>query len=368
MADDSLSGRTIPCVACGAAIHVIRPSIDRLAQGGSPSVSGGVKKVEIDQRANYGKLEKISYQDFAEKDWEKSAGGDASQVPRWRRFVLALVGLGIICVVATQVFRIGRGAPNMSTDRFNSEIRDSFPQPRSVAESFLYAKSPKERLRWVRDPEKHSAAIYQHFKHSTSQRSGGASLRELPSVEIVDGVITSYHVGFVDGSSRLICVLDEKVYGRRVVDWEAYFRHGSASWNALLSGQVSTAEVRVFAQPVGPAIFLYGNKETRYYEYALTSPDLEQEVTGFVERGTRTGLTLATTLAGSEGRLRLTTKERMTLLIESLRGSHSKRQFTIKSVIAKGWVKTPTNLESRTILPLDAEPKRGESPPLYDVN
>ena len=349
------------CFACGASIQVNQREQLPVKTVLPPPMADRARRSEIDKRASFGERTTVTFQNFAEKDWGEKSGPNSRRGANWRSGAVALAGIALTCALAASAFVLSREKPTRTPTQSRSKEQASLPSSLTIAEGFLFASSPEERLQWVRDPEKHEAAIRRHFDAFGPETAANASLGEQALIEEEDGIISSFRAVLADGKSRLICVLDETVFGRRVVDWEAFARSGTASWDALLSGQAASAEVRVFVRPLGPGIFSHGDQAKPHYRYALTSPDVDFELHGFVERGTRTGLTLATALAGTDQPLLLSTNERMTLEVMSLGESYRERQFLIRRVIAKGWVKTVTDLEKRTILSIDTPPAASES-------
>jgi hypothetical protein len=115
------------------------------------------------------------------------------------------------------------------------------------------------------------------------------------------------------------------------VDWDAYARHGSASWQDLWSGRAQRAVVRVFCEPSTerPEPF---DDQKKWTCFRLVSPDLPQPLLGFADVGT-----------AREARMKLAVldspnyRQRFTLEIARHQGK-SEPLFEIVRCLAVGWI------------------------------
>jgi hypothetical protein len=83
---------------------------------------------------------------------------------------------------------------------------------------------------------------------------------------------------------RLLEVVTEGGDGPKV-DWDAYARHGSASWEDLSSGKARRATVRVFCEPSSERPAPFGD-QSKWTCFRMSSPDLPQAALGFAQVGT----------------------------------------------------------------------------------
>ncbi len=114
------------------------------------------------------------------------------------------------------------------------------------------------------------------------------------------------------------------------VDLDSYLRHSSPDWETIVSGESDSSIVRVFITADTYFNGLYSN-ESKWKAYALASPDVEQILYGYAERGSPQDRALTQIMASEEN------FHRATLEIKTDPGSGS-RQFRIARVIADNWV------------------------------
>ncbi|MGK0185779.1 MAG: hypothetical protein ACI9R3_001560 [Verrucomicrobiales bacterium] len=269
--------------------------------------------------------------------------------------VFAFFVLGTIAIALLQLTTQSKKQPSDDTRLLGQSAgatKDIIP-PRQVALKFLDAPTHEERLRWVREPGD-APLIEQHFESiGQNEEAQRGFLQATGQEQFLDVGYHVFHVRFKGGSNRLLCVVDEP--GGRVVDWPAYARAGSDSWETILDGKVPGAEVRVFVQQSNYFNFQFQEAQKNHVCYALTSPDLAQSVHGYVRKGSRTANLIAMALEKMtegkplrnpvgglkelpEPRRRSLPPQRMTLRIALVDQSHTKRQFSITRIVAAGWV------------------------------
>ncbi len=243
--------------------------------------------------------------------------------------MLVLVCGGLWVVGLTQDKGAGKGAPAGAAGTGAPELARVWqgPHPSEVVERFTAASSHAERLKWVRHPERVGAAMEAFFREGPGARekvrgtvpmtvgSGGAVLYE------------NYLVEFEDGGRRWLSVSVDPEGAK--VDFDAYARHGSESWEDLLSGKVGAAEVmRLNLQPGGFYLHAFPD-ESRWLNFKAATPDLAEGLDLYVERGSPAEAKLV------EQGERI---DHMTLSIRAVGDSARHRQFEITGVKAVGWV------------------------------
>lgn len=200
-------GETIVCFACGASIQVHQTEQRPVKAVLPPQRTVRARRSEIDKRASFGERTTVTFQDFAEKDWGEESGPNSRPKANRRSGAVALAGIALTCTLAASVFVLSREKPTLTPSQSHRKEPASLPSSLTIAERFLFASSPEERLQWVRDPEKHEAAIRQHFDAFGPETAATASLEEQVVIEEQDGIISSFRAVLADGKSRLICVL-----------------------------------------------------------------------------------------------------------------------------------------------------------------
>jgi hypothetical protein len=122
----------------------------------------------------------------------------------------------------------------------------------------------------------------------------------------------------------------------------AYARFCSASWDDLLSGEASSAEVRVFVSPGDYHNVPFENEE-KWICFRLMSPDLPEraDIFAYTETGSvREQELKRLVMSAAEFR------QHMTLKIEGHVAAGEKRLFKITRVLAVGWVRGEKDIES----------------------
>jgi len=159
-------------------------------------------------------------------------------------------------------------------------VREKLAAAAKMARQFVGSSALEERLRWVRDGEEVRGRVVEYSVEA--RETVGKVAREM-GYSVVEG---QGRTGFVIALPRERFRLLELVEGEAgwKVDWDAYARYGTASWEDLLAGKSERAVVRVFVSPglEYPPPF---EDEERWTGFQLRSPDLEQTVLGFARKG-----------------------------------------------------------------------------------
>jgi len=207
-------------------------------------------------------------------------------------------------------------------------VPDHGPEPAVVAENFCHAASQAERLKWVRQAADVGAAMAGFFSDGAGAHETVSKLAPILAGEQEPDLSTRFAVTLDGGGRRLLCVVREN--GEAKVDFKAYARHGSATWDDLLDGKVTKArEVRVSIQK--DDYYNYGfSHEESWQNFKATSPDLESSLYFYLVKSHPSAKALE----------QLSSKNpvRVTLSIRALGDSQRKRQFEITKVLGIGWV------------------------------
>ena len=356
--NDDLIGKVIRCTGCNGSIVVEKQPEQALSHATAAVLPkkkgltpGATSKRLSDERTP--KLERQESQvmeDYAERDWIRPEPAPAEVLDgkadaRPRLHLTMMVAVLIIVLIALVGFwgLAENSNKTVVAEEEKAALRvaslvPALPEPREVAENFLFAESLEERLKWVRAPDVHSDRIRAHFASIGPAEAEVDQLRPILQHQIDDRILATFGARFTSGRPRPLCVVEDE--NRRVVDWEAYARQGTASWEDLLAGRATSAEVRVFVQPQQIFRFGFGEDENqRYLGFAMTSPDCPNRLYGFVERPSRTASVMAKVYLDAMSKAGLKRPQRMTLKIESLDNSYSEQKFLIVRIVANSWVK-----------------------------
>jgi hypothetical protein len=216
----------------------------------------------------------------------------------------------------------------------NDGIRAGMESAEEVARAFLAEADPGKRLRWVRDAE----AVRGRLTDYPS-----AALSEPGEIDKIIGhneSATAFAVKLPSDEIRLLEVV-ETPDGPRV-DWDAYARHGTASWEDLWSGEAQRAVVRVFCEPSTekPEPF---DDPARWTGFRLGSPDMGQVALAFAEVGTvREAMMKKVVLASPRFR------QRFTLEVVRHEGE-DEPLFEITKCVAVGWIEGERAIEDQWV-------------------
>ena len=260
---------------------------------------------------------------------------------RWMQ-VAAIFALGVVIHFLIELSLVGPGSAH-ATQSDAIENRNLLPNQETepsleIAERFLYSENVEDRAELLRDP-RHVGLFRDHLQRmkNLGLEQEVAGLHPMGEVQAGDLFYDRFHVQFTDGRDRLLVVVQEKTGS--FVDWEAYARQGSASWEELLEGQVAEAKVRAFVQRSDYYAPPFEDPK-RYQSYAITSPDCETTLFGYVRRKTERALLIARELQSSER------QQRMTLRLARAEGAVAGDPvFKITKLTMVGWVKGSIDYE-----------------------
>ena len=209
-------------------------------------------------------------------------------------------------------------------------------KPLEVARAFAQTANPAERLKLVRNPGEVSQHL--HLYPEQALRETNMSIKPLNTVHGREFPYAQLTARFPNGDHRLICVV--KTPEGEKIDWDAFARYGTASWQDLLSGKADHATVRVFARPATYYNYHFSD-DKKWACYRLSSPDLTEDLWGYASRKSRTQQILTRATTGKKRRL----PRRVTLHITTTPENTAKNMVTITEVKALNWVIGEKNFE-----------------------
>ncbi len=206
-------------------------------------------------------------------------------------------------------------------------IREGLDTAETVAQAFLKKSDPEKRLRWVRNAEAVKGRLAEYPEEA---RAGVGEIQRMLGHQ-GDGAnpVTAFVVAFPSGNVRLLEVVGTPDGPR--VDWDAYARYGTASWEDLLSGKAEQALVRVFCEPSSERLEPFGD-QGRWTCFRLSSPDLPQAALGFAEVGSVREKMMKQLILG-------TPNYRQHFVLEIVRYAGKEEPlFDIRRCMAVGWI------------------------------
>jgi hypothetical protein len=251
--------------------------------------------------------------------------------------VLGMIGVGLL-VSLYQVVTSDPGDPVEDQSGLGEDevLEQQISAAEKLALTFLAESDPEQRLQWVRHPDQ----VREHMAQWSESvlRQPGEIERMLGHSDAGDRLVTCFVVKQPDGGVRLLEVVD-KGDGPRV-DWDAYARHCSADWPAIIEGRVERAEVRVSASPG-----TYHNPPfadvNEWTCFQLTSPDLPGRIHAYARKGTLREARMRAIILGSPKY-----RQHMTLRIVRREGPDGESLFEIERALAIGWVRGEADVEA----------------------
>ena len=209
----------------------------------------------------------------------------------------------------------------------DTEVRDGIDAAEKVARTFLAEGIPFERLRRVRDGDD---VLFRMDAYSKEAREAPGEIEKMIGHLSEGGrTVTAFAVTMPSGDVRLLEVVETEKGPK--VDWDAYARYGTASWEDLLSGKAERAVVRVFCEPSSERPEPFGN-QAEWTCFRLSSPDLPQAALGFAQVGSVREAMMKKVILG-------TPRYRQRFTLEILRHEGKDEPlFEITRCLAVGWI------------------------------
>ncbi len=145
----------------------------------------------------------------------------------------------------------------------------------------------------------------------------------------MDGVMV-YHKAASGAARNRVALLVPDDSGKWKIDYDAFARAVSPSWNDLLHQQAGTGRVRVYATPQNYYNGPFAD-EARWICHGLVSPDVDGMLMGYCPKGSPAADAMNWILS------RDAATARVTLEIRRVDGADA-RQFEITGVLAQDWV------------------------------
>lgn len=269
----------------------------------------------------------ISDQQEPEDAWGKMK--TASAISRSARVALLIVTL-ISMVTLVIVFwpaEVRKAVPNGSEMEVKDGVATTLDAAQKVASAFLAEADPEKRLKWVKNAEEVGTRL---SEYPDEPRSAVGEIERVLGHQVDDGLtVTGFVVAFPSGNVRLLEVVGMPDEPR--VDWDAYARYGTASWEDLLSGKAESAEVRVFCEPSSERPEPFGD-QGKWTCFRLSSPELPQTMLGFADVGSVRDKMMKQVILG-------TPDYRQRFVLEIVRREGKEEPlFEIRRCMAVGWI------------------------------
>lgn len=211
-----------------------------------------------------------------EAGWEKR-----SRKSDWGAYVWLLAVVLVLAVAGMVVWlRPDERPARAGTAHGADELRGGLVAAEQVARAFLAESDPAKRLQWVRNANAVKTRLAQYPEEARSEV--GEIEKVLGHQQDGKRSVTGFVVAFPSGNLRLLEVVGTPDGPR--IDWDAYARHGTASWEDLWSGQANQAVVRVFCEPSTerPEPF---EDQGKWTCFRMSSPDIPHTALAFAQVG-----------------------------------------------------------------------------------
>ena len=253
---------------------------------------------------------------------------------RWGRLGVLFGFLLAAIIVAVVWLRAHDRRDDVDSAKVADELEESMETAEAVAREFLKESDPEKRLQWVRNADEVKARLAEYPEEA---RSEVGEIEKVLGHQMDGGrSVTGFVVAFSSGNLRLMEVVGTPEGPR--VDWDAYARHGTASWEDLWSGKAKQALVRVFCEPSTerPEPF---EDQGKWTCFRMSGPELPQAALGFAQVGHVREKMMKQVVLGTPNY-----RQRFTLEIVRHEGKHEPL-FEITRCLAVGWVVDDTPVE-----------------------
>ncbi|MEJ6561727.1 MAG: hypothetical protein QNK83_14840 [Akkermansiaceae bacterium] len=194
-----------------------------------------------------------------------------------------------------------------------------------VARQFVMSKDVQERLKWVRSPEIIRERLSAYSEEAVT--STAVQMKLLGFRPNSDLDVTVFGVALEAGNRRFLPVVNTEDGPR--VDWDAYARYCSETWEDIFEAKVKTAQVRVNVKSADSFVQNYQDRE-QWECFELHSGDFEKPLYGYSERASEDCAELLTAVDVGQ--------EQVFLEIEINAEDIASGQVRISSVIKNRWV------------------------------
>ena len=153
---------------------------------------------------------------------------------------------------------------------------------------------------------------------------------------LLDGVLVTTKIGDKQRNRLALLTPDDK--GTWRVDFEAFARTVTPSWNEILSGGAGKGIVRILFVKDNYYNGPFGD-ESQWTCFRLGSPDLNDDILGYCPTHSPQAAALELILANAPSRSKRKSPVRAVLEIQRTKGAEA-RQFEITRVLAEDWVRS----------------------------
>ena len=263
----------------------------------------------------------------------------------WGRLVLPKESIGwiwIVVVVFVVYFGMIASMGRRSEARAVDTSRDSKTTERQQALAleavmrFMSPHSLNDRREVLRD-ESDLLAVLKHFERMENLHQEQLIKEVRPKATRFTRTGLVYHpfeILFSDNRHRTVAVIEE--YGEYSIDWDAYARTPYSQWRELLNGERESLEVRVEISSTDYYNYQFVDDQ-QFESIRMDTPELNEPLFGYVQHGSETIDQLKDSVHWwlKFGKM---TRVPVTLIIKSVDGSHTHRQFLISKFVADGFV------------------------------
>jgi hypothetical protein len=194
---------------------------------------------------------------------------------------VAVVLMALGGLLAVFLWPEGKKEPDMSSHLAEMDgLQDGIRNAEAVARKFLAETDPATRLQWVRDED---AVRMRMEGYSGEARESPGEIEKMIGHVSEDGrTISAFAVAMPSGNMWLLEVVTAEDGPQ--VDWDAYARHGTATWEDLWSGKARRAVVRVSCEPATERPEPFGD-QAKWTCFRMSSPDMPQAALAFAAVG-----------------------------------------------------------------------------------
>ncbi len=213
--------------------------------------------------------------------------------------------------------------------------------PKEVLKEFREAKTIEDYLKHLDHLDKVEKDAREFFSVGPGSRQKITRFVKLPDFHTRDETTYMQLRAVLESGYIRMIFLRRDPTGPKI-DFDAYSRRGSHSWNDLLSGETTEAsEIRLGIRPDN---FYLGEfrDDTIWQSFRGVTPDHEEQISLYLRRDQ-----IPASLRKSLGR-NLTT--RATVSLSSIGESHQKKQFEISKAYQFNWLTLPHRRSKKTPL------------------